>query len=196
MPSQHPAFLTSFFQSFADIPGEVLAPVLESFYPRALKKGEVLLELQQVSNEYLIVETGILRSYIYNHEGDEVTTGITSGPDILFEPLSFFTRTPSKEIIEAVTSVSAWAITFESLNKNFHNYPQFREMGRTLLIKKLVETKQSRIASLTLSAEQRYLGILSSHPEIIQEVPLKHIASYLGITDSSLSRIRKELASK
>lgn len=189
-------FLRRFFLSQMEFPEAALSSILESFFHRELKRGEIFLQENQISNEYLIVQEGILRSYIHNPDGEEITTGLVSGPGIIFEPASFFTRLPSREIISAVTPVAGWAITFDELNRNFHLYPEFREFGRALLIKKLIEIKQSYITSITASAEQRYGSLLETQPQIIREVPLKYIASYLGITDTSLSRIRRELSGK
>lgn len=67
----------------------------------------------------------------------------------------------------------------------------FREFGRRLLVKSMAELKERMLLLQTETAENRYLLLINQHPELIQNVPLKQIASYLGITDTSLSRIRK-----
>lgn len=69
----------------------------------------------------------------------------------------------------------------------------FREVGRTRLINNYFELKNHSISVIADQAKERYLNLLEEKPSIIKNVPLKHIATYLGITDTSLSRIRKEI---
>jgi len=78
----------------------------------------------------------------------------------------------------------------------FHSVPEFREFGRAMLVKEFVAFKQRTLLLINKTAEERYADLLNSNGEIFQFAQLKHIASYLGITDTSLSRIRKEYAKK
>ena len=75
----------------------------------------------------------------------------------------------------------------------FNSIKGFRESGRTRFAKSYLELKTNRLSIISHTAKERYLMLLKKHPEIINNAPLKHIASYLGITDTSLSRIRKEI---
>ncbi|MFN3445941.1 MAG: Crp/Fnr family transcriptional regulator, partial [Bacteroidia bacterium] len=100
----------------------------------------------------------------------------------------------SKESIEAITPCVVWSISFEELNKLFHGIPEFREFGRSLLVRGFAELKLRMQSVITETAEVRYLKLIESSSDIIKYAPLKYIASYLGVTDSSLSRIRKDTA--
>jgi CRP-like cAMP-binding protein len=82
------------------------------------------------------------------------------------------------------------------VQSNFHNIPEFREFGRMMLVTNYSILNDRMIGMIKDTAETRYLNLLKQHVDIYQHVPLKIIASYLGITDSSLSRIRKELSKK
>jgi len=82
------------------------------------------------------------------------------------------------------------------LNKLFHELYEFREFGRHILVKGFAALKSRMLSMITETAEERYAGLLKTNPEIFQHAPLKTIASYLGITDTSLSRIRKEFSKK
>src|SRR5437588_3335041 len=101
--------------------------------------------------------------------------------------LSFFKRTPSKEYIQALTDCETWYITYQDMQENFHNIPEFREYGRQNIINNYSLLKQRMVSMLQETAEQRYANLVNSNPEILQNAPLKYIASYLGITDTSLS---------
>ncbi|MEZ0131521.1 Crp/Fnr family transcriptional regulator, partial [Flavobacterium sp. LBUM151] len=96
----------------------------------------------------------------------------------------------------ALTDSVGWYITYEQLNSLFHSLPEFREFGRSILVKGFSELKTRMLSMITETAEERYSYLLKSNPEIFQQASLKNIASFLGITDTSLSRIRKEISKK
>ena len=89
-----------------------------------------------------------------------------------------------------------WVLSFEQLNGLFHSIAEFREFGRMILVKGFIALKERTLSMINESAERRYENLLSTRPEIVLHAPLKHIASYLGITDTIFSRIRKELSRK
>jgi len=107
--------------------------------------------------------------------------------------LSFFKQQPSEENYELITDSVLWSISFENVQHCFHNIPEFREWGRMLLTLNYATLHKKMISFHKNTAQERYLELLQNQPEIIKEVPLHIIASYLGITKYSLSRIRKEL---
>lgn len=74
--------------------------------------------------------------------------------------------------------------------------PEFRELGRAILVNEYAQLKQRMLSGLHLKAEERYIQLLKNNPDVFKHVPLKQVASYLGITDSSLSRIRREFVQK
>lgn len=156
-------------------------------------KGFNFLENGKMANEYYLIEDGLLRSYVHDFNGNEITTDFHGKKEISIEVSSLFQRIPTKENITALTNGKAWKIEFETFQELFHKIEGFREWGRAWMSKQLFILKQRSIEMLTKSATERYLKLLIEKPEIIKQAPLKHIASYLGKTDSSLSRIRKEI---
>ena len=196
MPEQNIHRLVSFFQSVYPSTDAVAASFAEHFTPAQLKKGALFLDIGQRSHEYLFLEEGFMRSYLTDTEGSEVTTHLYAPGTVVLEAASFFQHIPSQEAFQALTDCSGWKISFENLNALFHSLPQFRETGRAILVKTLVSLKMRTLSMINQTAEQRYAALLQSNPQIFQHIPLKYIASYLGITDTSLSRIRKEWAVK
>jgi len=144
----------------------------------------------------MVVEKGFMRSYSFDPDGNEVTTAFHNNGYPVFEVASFFNRSPSKENIQALIDCQGWTITYEQLNMLFHSVTEFREFGRSILVKGFASLKMRMLSMITETAEERYSSLLKSTPEIFQYAPLKQIASYLGITDTSLSRIRKEMMKK
>jgi CRP-like cAMP-binding protein len=170
--------------------------VVMKFSAGKIGRNDYLLKEGAVCNESHFIEKGIMRSYIYDLEGNEVTTAFYSKNMFASDLLSFFKRTPSKEYIHAITDCETWYTTYGDMQENFHTIPEYREFGRLNITNHYSMLKERMLSMLQETAEQRYNQLVNSNPEIIQNVPLKYIASYLGITDTSLSRIRKEYIKK
>jgi CRP-like cAMP-binding protein len=170
--------------------------IADRFEHKAIAKNQLHLTEGKIGDEYLFLEKGYMRAFAHDIAGNEVTTNFCSPGQVVFEVSSFFNRTRSKENIQALTDCEGWYITYKQLNDLFHALPEFREFGRWVLVKGFAELKTRTLSMITETAEERYEQLLKSNPEIFQHAPLKNIASYLGITDTSLSRIRKDLARK
>jgi len=188
--------LILFFQSVLPMSTGKAEELAEKFKPGKIARNGYLLKEGAVCNQSHFVEEGILRSYIYDIEGDDVTIEFYSKRTFASDFLSFFKRTPTKEYIQAITDCETWYITYDDMQANFHSIPEFREYGRLNIINNYSLLKQRMVSMLQETAEQRYTALINSNPEVVQNVPLKYIASYLGITDTSLSRIRKEFIKK
>jgi len=158
-------------------------------------KNEFFLKQGKISDSVHLIE-GLMRAYTFDRDGNEVTTNFFSKNRAVYDPASFFLQTPSMENIQAVTDCLAYSISFHKMNKLFHLLPEFREFGRLMLVKELVMSKQRALAMINQGAEERYSELIKDHYNILQSAPLKHIASYLGVTDTSLSRIRRDFSKK
>lgn len=196
MPAPDTTALRQFFQSIYPSSEAIATEIAAHFIPVQIKKGAFFLQEGTRSQDYLFLEQGIMRSFLFDTEGTEVTTNFYTSGNVVFEAASFFQRVPSQENIMAMTDCTGWKLSFEELNALFHALPAFRETGRAILVRTLVSLKLRTLSMINQTAEQRYASLLSQQPTIFQHVPLKYIASYLGITDTSLSRIRKELATR
>lgn len=170
--------------------------ISSNFSERTLLKNEFFLREGSFSNEYLFLESGFMLAFALDARGNEVTTNFYSNNAMVFEVDSFFNRTKSVENIHALTPCKCMCITYEKLNLLFHSMPEFRDFGRYILVKGFAALKNRTLSMITETAEHRYQRLLASNPHIFQSSPLKYIASYLGVTETSLSRIRKEFAKK
>jgi len=188
--------LIQLFQNVLPMSTGKAEQLAEKFEARKIVRNEYLLKEGAVCNESHFIEEGIIRSYTYDLEGNDVTTAFYSKKMHTSDLLSFFKRIPSKEYIQALTNCETWYITYEDMQENFHTIPEFREFGRLNIINHYGTLKQRMLSMLQETAEQRYVNLINSNPEVIQNVPLKYIASFLGITDTSLSRIRKDFIKK
>jgi len=188
--------LVHFFTNSNLVSAKTAEEIAKTFSSKEIKKNEFLSKEGRVYNEYFFLENGFIRSFAYDTEGNDVTTNFYSSGQVVFEVSSFFNRTVSKENFQALVDCEGWFITYEQLNHLFHSMHEFRDFGRSILVKGFSSLKTRMLSMITETAEQRYDTLLKTNPEIFQHAALKHVASYLGITDTSLSRIRKEYAKK
>ena len=185
--------LIDFFQKNSDMSLQTIINLTNHFEERKFWKNEFFLREGKVSDLLYLAE-GLMRAYTFDLKGNEVTTNLFAKNRQVFDHASFFLQTPSEENIKAVTDCLGYSITFEKMNTIFHSIPEFREYGRRMLVKELVSYKKRTLAVINKSAEQRYEDLIKDDKDIFQFVQLKYIASYLGVTNSSLSRIRREFS--
>jgi CRP-like cAMP-binding protein len=192
MPNSH--FLESIFnpQNFTE---EQLQNVLNQYQAINFAKHDYLIKEGTTAGYYYFLESGFARSYVIDLEGKDITTKFFSAGDVVIDWHSYFLKSKCREDIQAITPCIAWKITFENFMKLFTIEP-FREVGRTRLVNNYFELKNHSVSIIADPAKDRYLNLIKQKPDIMQNVPLKQIATYLGITDTSLSRIRKELANQ
>jgi CRP-like cAMP-binding protein len=188
--------LIQFIQSVLPMSNTKAEQIAEKFGRRETARNGYLLKEGSVCRESHIIGQGITRSYIYNLDGNDVTTAFCSRQMFASDLLSFFKKIPSKENIQALTDCETWYITYDDMQESFHTIPEFREFGRLNIINQFGVLQQRMLSMLQQTAEQRYGDLVHANPEILQHAPLKYIATYLGITDTSLSRIRKEFIKK
>lgn len=174
--------------------GEDLERLVAAHHRCEVEKGKVLIPEGQVAGEYYILQSGLIRAFVHDYEGSEITTEFFVAGEIAIVPDSLFQRRPSKETLVAATNSVLWKISFDDFQLLFHQVPGFSEWGRLWFTQQLFAMKQRSLEMITAKATDRYLRLVTEKPQIIQHVPLKQIASFLGITDTSLSRIRKEIS--
>lgn len=174
---------------------EELEEIFQAHKKVNFRKGDLILKEGKTANEYYILEKGLARSFVTDFNGNEVTTHFFTDNEIVIEVSSLFQRIPTQENIVCITDCECWKLNFDEFQELFHKIPNLREWGRAWMSQQLFVYKQRSVEMFTLSATRRYLNLLEQKPQVVRWAPLKQIASYLGVTDTSLSRIRKELVS-
>lgn len=185
--------LNTYFHSLFSIQAEVVEKNTEKFSHFEVKANTVLLDKDTISTKTYFLEKGYVRSYILNEDNEEITTNIYTAPCFVNDFLSFFRQQPTKEIYQTITECVFWETGLENVQHNFHNIPEFREFSRLLFVLNYYTIHDRLIEMASQKASTRYFNLMKKDPDIFQHVPLKVIASYLGIKDSSLSRIRRDI---
>ena len=174
---------------------EDIIQIAEKHQKVEIEKGKIFLHEGETANEYYLLESGLVRAFVYDYDNNEITTEFFTKGDIVIVPASLFQRTPSQENLQAVTDCTLLKIEFDDFRHIYHTIPGFSEWGRLWFSYQVFSMKQRSLDMVTLSATKRYLNLMEQKPDVVRFAPLKQIASYLGVTDTSLSRIRKELVS-
>jgi len=184
--------IESIFKEDISSPQE-LQRVVDAFEPVTFKKKAYLFTPNQLISHYYFVDTGFARSFAIDLEGNEITTDFFSHAQIIIDWPAFFMRSSTNEYYQAITDLTGYKIGFDKFQELFHSITGFRESGRSRLVRSFYLMKKRHNDLITKPATERYLTLLKNHPEILENASLKDISSYLGITDTSLSRIRKDL---
>lgn len=188
-------FLTNVFKEGQFTPQE-LEQIIPQFREVTFAKNDFLLAEGKTAQHYWFIQQGYARSFAVDTEGKDISTDFYTTGDIVIDWTSFFLRTPTRENIQALTDCTCWQLDFETFQQLFHSIESFREAGRKRLVQSYFELKSHNISMIADQAKDRYQRLLKEKPQIFQNVSLKQIATYLGITDTSLSRIRKEISSE
>lgn len=188
-------FLNSVFEA-SGITKEELAVIIPKYRQVNFCRNDFLLKEGQVEKKYWFLESGFIRSYIIDTEGNDITFNLYSSKDVVIDYPSIFFYAPTRENIQALTDCICWEISFADFQEMFNSIASYREHQRGLLVGSYFALKEHSISLIADDAKTRYLKFLKEKPHIVQNVSLKQIATFLGVTDTSLSRIRKEILSE
>jgi len=172
---------------------ETLEIILRISESKTFDKGQMILNEGQVCRHLFLVETGLLRLFFYDKHGNDITHWFAAEEMLLTDPASYFNQTPSFFSIQAIETTTVKAIYFETLEKAFEQSQKLERLGRMYAMNTLVMMEHRIIDWQVKSAEERYVELIENYPNLFKRTKLGHIASYLGITQQSLSRIRANL---
>lgn len=166
------------------------------FTPRKIERRQFLLQDGNVCRHLAFVNSGCLREYTVDHKGDEHIIQFAIEDWWISDLNSFLSGLPSTHNIDALQDSDVLLLDKSARESLFGSVPKIERFFRLLLEANYIATHKRINESLSASAEERYLQFIKTYPNLVERVPQSQIASYLGITPQSLSRIRKELSAK
>ncbi len=169
-------------------------PLCSSFMiPKRVRKGAYLIQEGEPSKYLAFVTSGCLRSYTIDTKGEEHIVQFAFDGWWITDLYSFLTGKPGSYFIDALEESDVLLLESAAYEKLCTTVVQFERYFRILLQNNYIATHRRVLASISMSAEERYLQMLEDYPTIVQRVAQRHIASYLGITPEALSRIRNRI---
>ena len=166
------------------------------FIPKKLRKRQYLLQEGDVCRYTAFVEKGMLRTFTVDDKGNEPILQFSMEGWWVTDLYSFLADEPSRYNIEALEDCELLLITKPSWNILLEKVPAFERYFRILIQNNLIATQRRLISSMTETAEEQYTKLIASFPTCLQRVPQHMIASFLGITPETLSRIRSQMAAR
>ncbi|MCM4152999.1 Crp/Fnr family transcriptional regulator [Arenibacter sp. N53] len=187
---------TKYLKAKANIAEPEFQLLIKKVETKTIEKGEILLRPGEVCRHSFFVEKGLLRSYTVDNSGKEHIIQFGSENWIVSDRSSAFFNEPSDLFIEAIEDTQVVLISSKFINEASEISSSFRSFNQ-IALQNHIRHQQKRInLLLSASAEIRYMSFITLYPDLTLRVPQWMIASYLGITPESLSRVRKELAHK
>jgi CRP-like cAMP-binding protein len=167
-----------------------LLPFIES---KTIKKNDYFLQEGQICESIAFINSGVLIYFKFLENGKEVTTDFAFKSEWVTDNQSRLNNSPSIINIKAIVPSELLIINNKDLPFLFDRIPKIERLSRILMEQFFIKFTQLSIDLQILSAKERYVKMLQEYPDISQNVPLYHIANYLGIAPKSLSRIRNEI---
>ena len=179
------------YVNFSDVEMEVVAG---KFRSKVLRKNDYLLRQGDICKDLVFVQKGCLRLY-YTNDDIEVSVWFAFQHTSAIEISSFISGLPSNYFIQAIEPSEVLCLPKADINRLYASQPKMQEMMRNYWEDAILNLINRFTALQTDSAEKRYLDLLSK-PDYMEKIPQKYLASFLGITPTSLSRIKKQVARK
>jgi CRP-like cAMP-binding protein len=183
--------LINYFLQFGQLKEQDIAFIKSKAEERTLKKEDYFSEAGKIAKEVAFIKEGILRVCYYNNKGEEITRYFIDECNFAVDLSSFTTKIPSSEYIQAVTNCQVIVFSTDALKDISSTIKEFDSIISQITTNALLEKVRRISPMLAEDAKTRYAHFLENYPKLANRIPLSLLASYLGITQSSLSRIRR-----
>ncbi|WP_425075218.1 Crp/Fnr family transcriptional regulator [Psychroserpens sp. S379A] len=186
--------ITNFLKSYNILTDEDIEAYLKLAESKTLKKDDFLVKEGQTSQYIAFIKSGIFRSFYYSSESEEVTYCFTFKNTLITAYTSWILEEPSAENIQALTDMDLLLISKKNMTYLEDHYPNWIKFFKYVAELEYVNLEKRLFLLQRESAEKRYQDLLENQPEYLKLIPLHYLASYLGVTQRHLSRIRKNLS--
>ena len=183
--------LKKFFNEYVQLPEEELHDIISKFKSKIIKKNDFVLQKGETCKDLIFVQKGCLRLY-YIQDDVEISVWFALKHSSAIEIYSFISETPTNYFLQAIEETEILYLPKLALTKLYDTHPMMQEMMRKFWEDVILHLLQRFTALQRDTAEQRYLDLLNK-PELLQSIPQKYLASFIGVTPTSLSRIKKNI---
>lgn len=181
----------AFFSKIAPVSKEVTRLFNDHTFPVYIKRSDLLLKPGSKADHLYFIEKGVMRGYI-KEDNKQITTWINSENHIVASIRTLGTTNPCLEYLQALEDTCLIALPFTFTEFVFNTYPETNYVGRRLWESSYQGAEERAYICRITSAERKYQYFMGTRPDLINRIPLKYIASYLGMTLETLSRVRSK----
>lgn len=185
--------LTNYIKGIITVTDDQLEEILSYFKPLKVEKNELLVTLGQTSQRTYFVGNGCLRMFFINEDGQDATRYFAFENQFATALVSFITGEPSEEFIQAAEHSELLCITHHDFYHLLEKIPQWEKFYRYYLEKAYVNNTKRLMSFLTQDATEKYRQLLNENPIIVRRLPNKMVASYLNISQETLSRLKSKI---
>jgi CRP-like cAMP-binding protein len=168
--------------------------VKECFRLQPFPKNEYVVSQGKVCRKLAFIAEGVVRYCMFRDDGTEVTCFFMCENDFVGDPESFFSQQPSDKNVQALTDCQLITISYENMQKLLQQVPRGKEINAAIDHYVMMKMLYQRTFLLNLDATVRYKEFMREYAHILHRIPLSYIANFLGITQQSLSRLRKQIS--
>lgn len=186
--------LKNFYNFISPLNEETWEAVLPLFHEDSLAPNQYFVRENEVARKIAFLESGVVRAFFINHEGQEYNKQFFVGPSSIGGYASLLTGKPNLIPQQALTECKIYTCDFASLTNLYSKYPDLERLARKMAEYYFIEKEKKELEIILLEASQRYKIFQKEFPTLEQLIQQYHIASYLGISATQLSRIRHQLA--
>jgi CRP-like cAMP-binding protein len=179
-----------------DIPIEEVAALFSNATEKCLKPGDIYIAQKQFSKKLAYIKKGVIRTYTVKENGDEATLLLRWDDQFVGSHDCILLQQPSGFIYQALTETDIMEIDYSQVEQIMLDNPKYEPLRNFVLMTMLSGSLKMLEDFILLAPAERYRKLVAENPDIVNRVADKHIASMLGITPVSLSRIRKRISSK
>ena len=159
---------------------------------KELPKGSYLITEGKICDHIYFLEKGCLRGY-YNLDEKEITYWFAFENSFVTSFYSFISRKPCVEFIQLIEDCTLWAISHKDLQSLYNQHTEIERLGRIMNERYYMMLDERFVSNHFKESRERYENLIASSPHILQRIPLGYVASYLGMTQETLSRIRSKM---
>ena len=183
-----------FLKQISPITDIEFADTISYFTEQNLKKGDFFVKQDKVCRHIAFIVKGTLRTYYINDKAEETTSCFWTENNLTTSYKSFILQQPSTLILQAIEDTKLLVIDYENLQKLYSKSTIWQTIGRAVAEREYIVMEQYASVLNNETAKEKYLRLLKEQPNVLQKANIEDIASYLGVTRRTLSRIRQEIS--
>ena len=184
-----------YFNGFLPLTDEEFEQLLPYFEMREFGKKQQVVKYGEVDEYFNIILKGLVRKYTIVGKKD-VTLQLSIEGQMIHSEISFNTQTPSDTVVEAIEPTLFLSMSYKNLQEVYNKFPKIEKLGRLVITYMFIKKDFRDFSQLKKTTRQRFVDYMKSHPDMLQRVPQKYIASYLNIKPETFSRLKHLMKQK